>query len=401
MKTAFILGAGSSIPAGLPSTAKITRQILSGQNIIRHTDGNYYERIPPLDTPDLRVQKILKFLKRLRHHATAFYSGHRALSVNYEDIAHLAIQIRDYRLEVDNPAVQPFVDLIWPDLQDCRMQDNGTPAEETEPGGLFYEAVNYISCMTWGMVTSTPSRYDHLNCLLQACADQANSSIDVFTLNHDTVIEQCLMKHSVSYVDGFSDPIKGVRYWRPTLYDAPITRARLFKLHGSANWFRFPDNSATGRNPYGIPTSGDFFHTKGPDGKLQWPQDGRPEVLIGTINKMLAYNSGIYAELQQFFYQRLLNATHLVIAGYGFGDKGINSRIIDWMRQSASNTIQIIEPDVEACSFFSRPTIRHWMAEWCDKGRCEILQCGIESTGWQGGRIHPNQSANRAALEDQ
>lgn len=38
----FLLGAGISIPAGLPSTDEITERVLSGNNIRRYSDENYY-----------------------------------------------------------------------------------------------------------------------------------------------------------------------------------------------------------------------------------------------------------------------------------------------------------------------------------------------------------------------
>ena len=38
----FLLGAGISIPASMPSTYDLTKQILTGENCIKHTDDIYY-----------------------------------------------------------------------------------------------------------------------------------------------------------------------------------------------------------------------------------------------------------------------------------------------------------------------------------------------------------------------
>jgi hypothetical protein len=49
VRVAFLLGSGISIPAGMPSTREITDQVLSGEGVMRQTDGNYYFGRPQYD----------------------------------------------------------------------------------------------------------------------------------------------------------------------------------------------------------------------------------------------------------------------------------------------------------------------------------------------------------------
>ena len=52
----------------------------------------------------------------------------------------------------------------------------------------------------------------------------------------------------------------------------------------------------------------------------------RPEMLIGTFDKMLEYTMGIYADLFAGFRAGLRRLDILVISGYSFSDKGVNAK---------------------------------------------------------------------------
>ena len=53
-------------------------------------------------------------------------------------------------------------------------------------------------------------------------------------------------------------------------------------------------------------------------------------LLVGTFNKVSEYSQGIFRELHYRFRRTLHKADQLVVCGYSFGDKGINSEIIEW-----------------------------------------------------------------------
>ena len=70
-------------------------------------------------------------------------------------------------------------------------------------------------------------------------------------------------------------------------------------------------------------------------------------ILAGTHNKLEDYSYSIYADLVAQ-YQRLLWTTdYVIICGYGFGDRGINSRLSNWLRLDIKNQIIVIHPNKE------------------------------------------------------
>ena len=150
--------------------------------------------------------------------------------------------------------------------------------------------------MVWRCLLKTPKRLDHLQFLSNAYHDENISKIDIYTLNHDTVLEQYLSNADIQVIDGFGLPQEnGLRYWNFELLEGTDLKVRLLKLHGSINWFAFIPNDKVGLEEVAIPPDWDIWHTKDLSGQRQWPAGGRPKFLVGTFNKMLDYNSGIYA----------------------------------------------------------------------------------------------------------
>lgn len=74
-KVSFILGAGASLASCMPSTDKITTQILSGNGVMRHTNGCFYFAPPLYGMPDEYVPKVVSFLTVLKVEIDSYYSG--------------------------------------------------------------------------------------------------------------------------------------------------------------------------------------------------------------------------------------------------------------------------------------------------------------------------------------
>jgi hypothetical protein len=375
---AFLLGSGISHPAGMPSILQITEKVLSGEGVWRHTNGNYYlgedRSVPSLAA---HVPRVLKFLRRLKGEIDQYYRLQPWRGTNYEDLYYVASQIEDSELgEYDNAAVQPLIDKILPEIQPLLVgnEDQGSP--EWQLHELAGESTNYIQDVVWHSVDKEPTRSDHLDCLGGGCMDHRLSSVDVFTLNHDTVLEQCLSRNGVPFTDGFGEPLNGVRYWNPDSFDE-LSRVRVFKLHGSVKWFQFRDGSV------GIPLDGDAWHTTNPAGNMQLPLEGRPVILAGTFNKMLRYTSGIYSDLHCQFHRSLRHTWRLVICGYGFGDKGINTRIVEWVYSSPARRLTIVHPEPEELRRAARGAISMNWRRWATENKMAIIRRPIEQTSWQ------------------
>ena len=77
--------------------------------------------------------------------------------------------------------------------------------------------------------------------------------------------------------------------------------------------------------------SGDVWHWKNAAGENLQCFDGTPQFLTGVGNKFASYNLGIYAEMMFRFHETLKATNSIVMSGYGWGDRGINTRLIDWL----------------------------------------------------------------------
>ena len=113
MNTAILLGAGSSVAAGFPSTQDLTDLVLSGCGVSRHTDGSYnYYPDDAIILPDERTRLANCMVRRLNEKVERYYSTYAEYTerrTNYEDLFYLARQASDdLKGELENPAILSF-----------------------------------------------------------------------------------------------------------------------------------------------------------------------------------------------------------------------------------------------------------------------------------------------------
>jgi len=388
-KLVILLGAGASIPAKMPSTAEITNLVLSGDSVWHHSNGTYYVDSKPRGETDEYVQAVTAFIAHIKSVIDAYYAANARLAT-YEDIYYVVSQVDDSETgEYDNPAIHPLVQKINAATNGLRLP---TPYEKSDGWRMIElagEAVNYIRDIVWYSLSKRPHSLDYLKFLSDCIQSDACEWIDLFTLNHDTIIEQFFASNGVAVVDGFGLPLNNVRYWSPELYGNHTPKSlRLFKPHGSTNWFRFdyaPNVSL------GIPLDGDPWHTKNPSGELRWPINGRPEMLVGRFNKMLEYTRPVYVDLQTQFHRSLREADRMLISGYSFGDKAINTRIIEWINDASDRRIVLIHANLLSLRSSARPAVSSQLDRWISQKRLLVIVTGIEATQWSDVRNSLNE----------
>ena len=126
----------------------------------------------------------------------------------------------------------------------------------------------------------------------------------------------------------------------------------------------------------------DIEYTKNSAGKMQRAIEGRPLLLLGTFNKMLKYTSGIYIELFSHFYNSLRYSKYLIICGYGFGDKGINTQILEWVYSSLENRIAIIHGNVDQFMKRARPALSMNWKDLVGRKKLIVIPKWIEEVSW-------------------
>jgi hypothetical protein len=106
-------------------------------------------------------------------------------------------------------------------------------------------------------------------------------------------------------------------------------------------------------------------------------------LLAGTFNKMLDYTRHIFLELHYQFYRALERSTNLVVCGYGFGDKGINGRIAEWMcvtPEVARRRLAVIDRrSVKETCKSSRSAIAREIPTWKRRKTLYYRQCDLSA----------------------
>ena len=382
----FLLGSGISIPAGLPKTSELTQKILSGIDVVRHTDGIYYLSEDPSGyfLTDEYVPRIKLFLERLKREIDSYYKNSR--ETNYEDIYYLAAQIRDSELgEYDNPALNVLISEISLDIAPLLKSDENGTRENWTLSELTDEACNYIYDIVWHSLIKQPKQLDYLSSVFDAYFDKALSHIDICTLNHDTLLEQYLKlylsENPIQVVDGFGPLVNDSRFWDSNLFLSEKIKVHSLKLHGSISWFKI-HNDNEGEKIVIPPLGWDIDNIRNRQEQLQRPAGRRPLILAGTFNKMLGYTQGIFADLYCQFHNSLERTNSLVVCGYSFHDKGINMQIAEWLFAERQHRLFVIHSDPENLLRSARGAISNNWKEWQEKHQLYTIPKMIEGVSW-------------------
>lgn len=369
MKTAILLGAGSSLPAGFPSTQSLTDRVLSGDGVWRHSDGTYFiDGYRPADETTTLVNSVIR---RVHTEVNPYYVKYANRQANYEDVYYLADQmLAEESGDTENPAIHAFTTKLRKEIEPLAS------AASMDYIDLLFEWHNYVAHVVWRSLNCNANSSDHLKILEAACRSNSVSSIS--TLCHDIHVETYLGDRGISPTDGFSDEEAGVRYWHGDFSSGG--KIPFLKLHGSVNWFRLrPDRSESWYDyRIGIPLSWDYQHTRGRDGRLQTALDGRPLLLIGTFNKTPDYTRGIFRELHHQFCQTLQKSDQLLVCGYSFGDKGINAEIIEWYYAERGRRLLIIHPNPEELARHARGAIQNKWNAWVENDGIRFIRKKLE-----------------------
>jgi SIR2-like domain len=367
MGTVFLLGSGISLNAGMPDVGELTKQVVSDEGVILHTSKHF--AVEP-DNPNYehlrsKAEPTLELICELRK-AAAEYSGREP---NYEEIAQVAREVNDALSgEYESPAVLPFIERLvtrpYAD-GDCRLLQE-----------VSQLAHGYIKDMVHKTLLKQPSRVDHLRAIIEACGRLP--SVTLATLNHDLVLETALERAHLPYADGFETTHEDVRYWRDEWDHTPI---RLLKLHGSIDWYGYqredvpPPAWDTGRYRLDDP-----MHPTRP-GIVGVPEG--PIFLTGTFDKILAYETWIFPDQHVRFHEALRKTKRVVVIGYGFGDKAINTRLIAWLARASEHTLIVCHPRPDELRDNARGAIQNHWTSWKNEERLKVIPAYVADLNYE------------------
>jgi hypothetical protein len=329
----FLLGAGVSIPAGMPSTSDITQCVMSGERVVgtrrEHAvrtgkDSYRFSASPTVyQSTDDHVPSIIRLLSILREFLQGTYGD-----LNYEEIFYALKLCIDGKEEIKrDPAPKHF----WRRIS-ARMEGKLVIAPEVLLD-LLYEAEAYIYHVVWEMLETAQSTLDHLKCVIDGYRDQCTSNMTIATLNHDKIVEQALRSNGLGYVDGFGASDGAERHWCPRIFDEPGRDVVLLKLHGSLDWIEYRDHENNVKKIIAAdcgmshPDSGnaDRLTDTSPSYVASLRDDPRflnvrayPWVLVGTYNKQSSDTRPPFCHLHYRFTHALQHSSRLVIAGVAY-----------------------------------------------------------------------------------
>lgn len=183
-------------------------------------------------------------------------------------------------------------------------------------------------------------------------------STQIFTLNNDTLLEEAFKITKIDYYSGFENTS-----WKGFSNSKNNSRVILYKLHGSINW-----QIVKGR------LSSDHVSRE---------HTAQPVFLVGTPDKFYSYlNDPHFFELQNCFKTELDKSQKLIISGYSFNDKAINTRIAQWMRKDASKVL-LITPNEQAAIDGARRAIRNNVNVWKQQKKFVVFESKFEEAPWE------------------
>ena len=357
MKLLLFLGSGVSLPSRLPGVVELTQKVLNDTYFRNAKATGEYSPIPhqtdqqwePMD----RVQELLKFLKELDTHylnsIAPYKSGdqyHKTGAIyrtatTYEDLFYLSEQITcNGQGLLDDAPMGAFVDLVEREAG-CLLEGENRDARAIDLYRLASEASRFIQ---WIVARSLHAEHiDGLDLVVALATAQWIERLDIITLNHDTLIEQVLAQNNIAVTDGFEDRDGDVRWYDDTLYDEPDARVRIFKPHGSINWYSY---LVDGRRRHAILVGPDAMQSMNRNREKLRNDASSPSFLSG-VNKIVSYNKGIYSDILYRFHQVLRESDLMVMSGYGWGDTAINFKLEHWLDSNKRNTIVLLHEKPE------------------------------------------------------
>ena len=173
---------------------------------------------------------------------------------------------------------------------------------------------------------------------------QKYDEVHIFSLNHDLLIEYLLSENKVPFSDGFGvneSPIRGEKDEILKIFNNTYTeRIRLYKLHGSVDYYRF-DEMLTEGSIYRPTGKYWFFKPEGYYNKhyakrvnvdtnevvQKFNFNTVPQFLTGKHKMDFVSSQHFYKELYGTFTECFQKCDELLVVGFSFADIHINAVI--------------------------------------------------------------------------
>lgn len=302
METGFFIGSGFSKSAGLPIGNEITNKILE----ITEEDFNKKSKYISDNTCPFDVHKKLLDNYKAKTKCT-----------NYEEYYDFVLKFSSHVNSI-TPLVQDEIENILNYNYEISL-------------GYVNKYIIVLQYFIMEYLNKIPiNDFNTYSPFLQILKNKKNSHYNIFSLNHDLLLEYLFEKNDINFSDGFnkSESI-------PEFSNTFISNIIILKLHGSINYFRKFDSTTVikaeklkfgqkfNRNilPNGSFAGFDPFFLTGKDTKQWFSEeikiDNNPPI------KFIYYN-----DIFKKFIEQLNKIDIFYFIGYSFGDQYINDNYL-------------------------------------------------------------------------
>ncbi len=225
----------------------------------------------------------------------------------------------------------PNIELVLQLLTDLLLFKSGahnkTITSWHQPFDASPEAISSLMGVIREYIRETLSRApassgNYLSGLLDF-GSKENPTVEVFTLNYDQLVESMAAQIGVRFTSGFGEA------WDPSLFELKNWDLRLYKLHGSVDWYRLPSRNVLYR---GSPEH-HAFRGEESEEVLLYPARGK------------AAHADPFATLMSLFNRALADTRLCVAIGYSFRDDHIRRAVLD--RMVTNKRLQLLIVDTK------------------------------------------------------
>ena len=109
-------------------------------------------------------------------------------------------------------------------------------------------------------------------------------------------------------------------------------------------------------------------------------------MLVGAFNKISDYSQDLFIHPHYRFKTFLSSVDKLAVCGLGFGDKRINSGIINWFYEKSGRCVVVIHPDSKGLiSRHARGAITTKWESWMNSGCIRMIKKRVQELGKEPG----------------
>lgn len=332
----ILLGAGASIDAGLPDAFRLTEVIynelaqpINSQQAILFgyvisklrarrvlLGGSPFERVNVEEAYDALLRVINKDDDILSEFVSGWdpifdfikpkFDENRFMKGIIESVQDQSRSSHSHIISIDQHRLREAAQAISSSMN---RDDNKTRAAQT--------VAQYIDILV--KILSSASGENEYFDILAEFVQRTNAA--VATLNYDVLFEESCRRNLVDFDYGLA------RWNDRQMTDWRTPATKIFKLHGSINWTGSPEQ---------------ILISDEPAKPERWRRSNALLIFGGQSGKLTP--DGPFLQLRNDFEKSVMKTNRLLIVGYSFGDKHINSILRKWVSTRVKSKMVIVDP---------------------------------------------------------